>query len=317
VIITEGLDAYLALVRGPTKRLLEDNPEIHAAFLQAISGSKEAMAKLYTHYLPTLTRLARARAKNAEDAEDAVHDVLTRIMQGKFAAYKPETPQGVTAILMRSVINAVKNKNRARKGLPPVAIGPEAEAGEHDPAAPEKGERVGTAKGKTTRLSEPEKETVRAAIGRALQAAKLTDKEQEFIKRIVGSGEGLTGAAPGKEASVAAEIWPEKAGLKDPSDPTKGYKSTIRVHAKRVKERFLKSLCGDKELNALLPTGHAREKETSALHATIKGFKSLCAEEVILFAEALDLPCYISEGHLDADKVYDEVIGWVRASVAR
>lgn len=308
MILGEALDAYLELARGPSTQMLEDNPEIHAAFNAAIHGDRAAWGTLFTHYHPTLMKVAHARAKSAEDAEDAVADVMVKIREGKFSHYKIETPQGVTAVLVRSVINAVKNKNRARKGLPAISIG--AEPGEHEPAQPETGGGLpGAKKGKTTSLSPEQKQVVRERLGAIFKDAKLTDKEREFIGKFIGSDEGEVKdiAAPKALSSVAAEVWPE---MKD---------KTRQIHAKRVKERFLKRFCTDKALCDLLPKGHMRDAPTSALRSTLGTFTPACKDvegscvEVVEFAVSR---CIIEEDGLAADTIYDEVLRWIRASMA-
>lgn len=306
MLITEGVEAYFTLVRGPTAQLLEDNPQIHAAFQAAIHGNAQGFEVLYRHYYPTLLRLAKARAKSAEDAEDAVQDVLLKIHAGKFAHYKIDKPQGVTAVLMRSVINAAKNKNRALRGKSDVAVGDD--EGEHDPASSTGAtEPLALAKGRTTKLTEPEKKVVRDAVAAALKSAKLTDQERAFIQKFIGTGDevndisGTGSEGLGRASAIAAEVWPE---MKE---------TTRKVHAKRVKERFLRRFCDDPALGKLIAAGRARTKASSALHSTLGAFQAACDEGVIRVGSTLGL---IEDREADADKVYEKVIGWIRVSIA-
>jgi len=295
VLIVEAVWAALDLLRGPSQKLLEDNPELHAAFQSALAGDRNAFAKLYTHYMPSLLRVANSRTKSPEDAEEAVHDVLVKIMSGEMGHANVTTPQGLTGYLMRAVRNAVSNKSRAAKAGPSAkgtvvdpetgevkqkryklkakSIGADPEAGEVDPTAASAGQRFGEPTGKTTGLNDDEKKIVHMALDQAMTSAKLGDKERDFLQRLIGSGEDLrditgTGAGAGRAAKLAAEVWPE---MQDKSR---------QVHAKRIRDRFLKQFCGDKALNALIPTGHSRETASSAFHTTLGQFKSACDEAI-------------------------------------
>lgn len=295
MLIIEAVFAVLDLLRGPSQKLLEDNPELHAAFQSALAGDRNAFAKLYTHYMPSLMRVANSRTKSPEDAEEAVHDVLVKIMSGEMGHANVTTPQGLTGYLMRAVRNAVSNKTRAAKSGPSAkgtvvdpetgevkkkryklkgkSIGADPEAGEVDPTSASAGQRFGEPTGKTTGLSDDEKKLVRMAFDQAMKNAKLGEKEHEFLQKFIGSGEDLrdisgTGEGAGRAAALAAEVWPDM------------HNTTRKIHAGRVRDRFLKQFCGDKALNALIPTGHARETASAAFHTTLGRFKSACDEAV-------------------------------------
>ena len=303
MLVVEAIQSYFELLRATPERLTEDT-ELKELVVKATLGNQAALGDLYMRYRKSLFKVARAKANNSDDAEDAVNDVFLRIAQGKFAGYGQRVQsgekeaKGIVPLLMRSVINAVKNAKRSQATRKAVSIGGGGDDDDRvvDPAAPEKDEP-----GLTTK----EREVVRSAVDRAIDQAKLTPQERDYVSLLLKGDDGLADITElGKQTTLAKKIWPEK---KD---------KTAIVHARRVTDRFLKQFCTDKSLCALLPSGKLRDSKSSFFHAALKPACKDVEDSCIETAEfAFSCSLVESAGAKNPDAVAGAILEWIRARI--
>lgn len=137
--MTRGADERPGRVHPPRARgkrhaPVDSGPEaaaIWAAARAAHAGSAEALAHLSTLVRPQLMQVARARLRNAADAEDAVQDALLGMLR-VIRTYDPEQPplpllrtlahrRAVDVLRRRTRSAAVEAEHATLRSLPAVA----------------------------------------------------------------------------------------------------------------------------------------------------------------------------------------------------
>jgi len=292
MLMTEAVDAYLYLSRLTVERAIaeSDDSEVGEIAAKAALGDGNAIGQMFVRYQRPLTRIAAAIV-GQDLAQDAVSETFIRLTKGSFAQHAEKFRDGRTAWLMlaRTTTNISKDFLKRRRETP-VAMGTGADDvddREMDPVD------------KSAGPSRKELETVHAALTRAKEKAKLSPEEKQFVDMLLSTGMKLSGGktdADGKTSikDLAIQIWPDKKP------------NAAEVSAVRARKRFLKQLCLDPEIKALLPTGRTRDAKSSFFG---KNFKPLCDEQtnpVGWFAEQIGL-----NFTADPDGTYDAVLRWV------
>jgi len=286
-----AIDAHLFFSRYP---LVEGAGEIEKLAVKAIAGDMAALGDLVTKLDRNLKATARARGRGAlskEDVEDVVQDALTKLLEpGQLAKFKDD-PGGIVPWLHRSVMNATFNlrKQKARRGTVGLSVD-----------VPTGG--LGAVSGLTRKkMSATKREIVHGAVKRAL-AGHFTKPEQEFILKLFGSDDDFKMPTKGDAEGAAKEIG------------RKGTKRAIEAWSSRVKKKFLKALCTDRQLCDLLPshrgvTGRVRKNVKYAC----RGVAGSCVEsEIIEFASALTE----DNGKLDEGAACELVLSWLKEVLA-
>jgi hypothetical protein len=309
VLIRESVESYLFLSRCQLEGKGDDIGEL---IQKAAGGDSAAVGEIFVRYQPDLLRVAKSRARQVGDAEDAVQDVFLKLSESpllKTFQAKVEKgqrkPREIIATLKTAVINQLKNvaSAQAKRGMT------HRSTSDVNPASGSIGS-IGHSGGKTTKLSKVERDVVKRVLQRTLKQANLSKKERRFIELlVVDKTGGIKEPGHGMTAKVVNAI-----GLK----PSKGGQSPL-TNANRVKERFLKLFCKDRELRDLLPTGHARAAGSSHFR---KDLKAVCEDEefwpVIEFAAAthhIDENLSITFGWLTPDSATDLVLSWIRSQL--
>ena len=290
MLMIEAVDAYFTMMRLTTALIEADGhapgeggEDWHQVVEKAALGDNAAIGQVYMRYAPTLTKIARGIV--GDDAEDIVADVFVKLKAGAFKVKAPDwhhNAQLAWASIKTAVFNAaIHSKNKgAHKS---VGSGGEDDV-HYDPAA-------------STDSDEASKvyKTVQDAVTKHLEAGKFNDAEKAFIQGVAAnglwSGKAKKGGTQQSNKSIAAPLWPH---LSPESAASLGGKA---------KKRFLKSLCNDPELKALVDLTGAG----NTLNAIC--VESVEHDTVLLFALAAGL--VESVDLLDPDATYDVVLGWL------
>ena len=286
-----AIDAHLFFSRYP---LVEGSGVIEKLAKRAIAGDMSALGDLVTKLDKNLKATARARGRGSlsnEDVEDVVQDALTKLLEpGQLAKFEKD-PGGIVPWLHRTVINATINlrKSKGRRGMTGISV---------DVAPGGRGVASGLTRKK---MSTTKREVVRGAIARAM-TGHFTKAEKAFIMSLFGGDDEFKMPSKG-DAEGAAKA----AGRK-------GTKRAIEAWSSRVKKKFLKALCTDRQLCDLLPshqgvTGRVRKNVKYAC----QGVAGSCVEsEIVEFASALTE----DGGNLDEGAACELVLSWLQEVLA-
>jgi DNA-directed RNA polymerase specialized sigma24 family protein len=272
MLLQEAVESYFRLAHNQTEDKGADLPDL---LQRAAQGDKDAVNEVFLRYHDELLRVAKARAKNKADAEEVVQDLYvklaeTPVLQRFWAKVqtKQRVPADLISVLKTALINQLKNVH-TKKSAQSLATDPSAKGGPG--------------------LSDADKQVVRTVLRRALEKAKLSDDERKFIELLIVSKEGEV-SAPEHRGDIMTAA--KQAGLKAP-----GGGDATNVQAQRVRDRFLKQFCNDKELRDLLPGGRKRTAMSSFFR---KNIKAVCPES------ESDSDCTKKHGHTVFGRCIDD-----------
>lgn len=231
MLVYEAVADYLAEARKLSGQALK------AAIVKAGEGDPNAFTQLYTEFTPLLKTVARAKARGGavSDVDDIVQTVFVKFYEkelkkvAKLIASGKKDVGYLVALLKRSTLNATVDANRAagKRGMTG------GRSTDIDPA--------GALTGRDKHLGAESRKVVRAAFQRALKSPKLKKDEREYIQALFSDGpEGFAVPTHGNTGEIQ-----KKLGIKS-------------ARGTKIKTKFLKLFCNDKELCALLPRHKGR-----------------------------------------------------------
>jgi len=300
-LMEEAVDALLYFGRFDLSEAAEKLADL---VTKAAAGDRDAFAALMRRLEPKLRAVIKARSRGSlqpADVDDVLQSVWVEVFE-KGVLQKLNSPEGVVPMLNAIAKNMTLNaaQLRARQGATSrrAAIAP----GATGVAKP--GRRRGGGQ-----LSSADKKIVRKAVTRGLAKAKLAPDERMFIAMAFG----LT---PGGEAQLpdyGSDVERAKKVGKTGND------KTLSAWSSRVKRRFLRHFCTDKELCDLLPSGRSRSRTNQIPglgQNACKNVKDSCVEdEVVAFAHRLGA---LTEGHPQnvEGEATELVLSWLTETLA-
>jgi DNA-directed RNA polymerase specialized sigma24 family protein len=286
--LVEAVDATLYFSRF---RLAEASESVKSLVAKAVNGDKDAFATLFAKLTPKLKAVIRRKSRGMQetDVEDVLADVWLGVVSKGLDKHKAK-PEGLIPYLVKSVKNRAitAGKKASRYGSTHLPVQPGA---------------IGIAK--KGGLSEKEKKVVRAAVTRALAAAKLSKQEKALIVQMFGvAGNELKLPDYGKDLEIA-----KAAGVG-------GKKGSVSSKLTRAKKKFLQQFCTDQALCDLIPSGHRRdlEKKIPGLGVNVcKDVPGSCVEE---FAAGL-LGLTEEDARIEESEAEELVLSWLTEVLAR
>lgn len=304
-LMEQAVDAVLYFGRF---RLEEATEKLVDIVTKAAGGDHDAFSALMQRLDSKLRATIRVRSRgtlNGSDIDDVLQDVWMEVW-AKGVLKKLTSPEGVVpllnAIAKNKAINASKAKARAgakrtsASDIAPVSIGVT---------------KAGRGGGQ---LSAADKKIVRKAVTKALAKAKLKPDERLFVSMLFGTTPGGVLQIPGKQVPGSAQdvARAKRAGRT-------GADKTISAWASRIKRKFLRHFCTDRDLCDLLPSGRARSQLTKIPglgQNACKNVKGSCMDdEVVAFAHMIGA---LHEGHpQNVEGEADElVLSWLTETLA-
>jgi len=303
ITVIEEVASFLVEAR----RLAEADEDLRQLIIKASEKDQAAFSRLYSMYSKMMTIIARRHAKGraVNDIDDIVQDVFVKFYEKelpKFAQLMQmgqRTPDRLRPTLLSATKNATVDANR-KSGFHGSFESP---MGGFDP--------TGQGKLSGEQLGDRAKKVVRAAYKRALAKAQLDVSERKFITLVFGSVE-FKAPKPGEITNAARKAWP----VTQAGNPTT--KEILNQKANRVKTKFLKFFCTDKELCALLPhfkglLGRARDKSKVL---TGLGAGNACKDHA---CEELTFLSDLGEdtASLDQAQAQDVVLSWIAENLPK
>ena len=99
---------------------MDENASDQALVASVLAGSSDALAVLHHRYYGRLYRLAMARCRNAEDAEDVASETFVRAI-GHLGGYRFQG-ESIFPYLARIAANLIIDQGRRRRGISFVSL---------------------------------------------------------------------------------------------------------------------------------------------------------------------------------------------------
>ena len=262
-LMEEAVDALFYFGRF---RMEEATEKLADTLTKAAAGDSDAFTSLMLQLEPKLRATIKARTHGSlqpSEIDDVMQSVWVEVFE-KGLLQKVAGPRNLMALLSTVAKNKAINasKEKAKAGVThrsTTALGP------LSPGVVKAGRGA-------SQLSMAQKKIVRKAVTKALAKAKLKPEERLYVSMLFGMDPGgdLHVADYGGDLERA-----KKAGMT-------GSDNSISSRATRIKLKFLRHFCTDRELCDLLPPGRARTQITKIAglgQNACKGVKDTCMDD--------------------------------------